>query len=113
LSTNRRPVGEGGGAAREGAALLQGLVRCGRCGRRMQVAYSGANGRVPRYHCVRGRDFHGTGQACQGLGGIRLDKAVAAAFLEAVTPAGACPDPVDTIGLSCSCCLYCIYLLFL
>src|ERR671936_737983 len=48
LRQNVRPRGEGGGAACEGAALLQGLVRCGR---RMQVAYSGANGRVPRYHC--------------------------------------------------------------
>jgi excisionase family DNA binding protein len=88
LRANVRPRGEGGGAAREGAALLQGLLRCGRCGRRMQVAYSGANGRVPRYQCVRGRDLHGTGRACQGLGGLRLDKAVAAAFLEAVSPAG-------------------------
>ncbi len=88
LRANVRPRGEGGGAAREGAALLQGLLRCGRCGRRMQVAYSGASGRVPRYHCVRGRDLHGTGNACQGLGGIRLDKAVAAAFLQAVSPAG-------------------------
>jgi DNA invertase Pin-like site-specific DNA recombinase len=30
LRANVRPRGEGGGAAREGAALLQGLVRCGR-----------------------------------------------------------------------------------
>jgi excisionase family DNA binding protein len=88
LRQNVRPRGEGGGAAREGAALLQGLVRCGRCGRRMQVAYSGSDGRVRRYACVRGRDLHATGQACQSLGGGRLDKAVAAAFLEAVTPAG-------------------------
>ncbi len=88
LRQNVRPRGEGGGAAREGAALLQGLLRCGRCGRRMQVAYSGANGRVPRYQCVRGRDLYGTGAACQGLGGIKLDKAVAAAFLDAVSPAG-------------------------
>ena len=41
LRQNMRPRGEGGGAAREGQALLQGIVRCGRCGRRMQVAYSG------------------------------------------------------------------------
>ena len=41
LRANVRPRGEGGGAAREGAALLQGLARCGRCGRRMQVSYSG------------------------------------------------------------------------
>jgi len=88
LRRNVRPRGEGGGAAREGAALLQGLLRCGRCGRRMQVGYSGTGGRVPRYACVRGRDLHATGHACQSLGGGRLDKAVADAFLEAVTPAG-------------------------
>jgi excisionase family DNA binding protein len=88
LRANVRPRGEGGGAAREGAALLQGLLRCGRCGRRMQVAYSGNTGRVPRYACVRGRDLHGTGRACQTLGGTRLDRAVADAFLEAVSPAG-------------------------
>jgi len=88
LRANVRPRGEGGGAAREGAALLQGLVRCGRCGRKMQVAYSGTNGKVRRYTCVRGRDWHATGQACQTLGGARLDKAVAAAFLEAAAPAG-------------------------
>ena len=41
LRQNVRPRGEGGGAAREGAALLQGLIRCGCCGRRMQVAYAG------------------------------------------------------------------------
>ena len=80
--------GEGGGAAREGTALLQGLVRCGRCGRRMQVAYSGTNGRVPRYACVRAHHLHGVAHPCQSLGGVRLEKAIAAAFLEAVTPAG-------------------------
>jgi excisionase family DNA binding protein len=80
--------GEGGGAAREGTALLQGIVRCGRCGRRMQVAYSGTNGRVPRYACVRAHHLHGVDHACQSLGGVRLEKAIVAAFLEAVTPAG-------------------------
>jgi len=88
LRSNVTPRGEGGGAAREGAALLQGLVRCGRCGRRMQVAYSGIGGKVRRYACVRGRDFHGTGRACQTVGGARLDKTVVGAFLEAAAPAG-------------------------
>jgi excisionase family DNA binding protein len=88
LRANVRPRGEGGGAAREGAALLQGILRCGRCGRRMQVAYSGNGGRVPRYACQRGRDLHATGAVCQSLGGLRLERAVAEAFLEAVTPAG-------------------------
>ena len=88
LRENVRPRGEGGGAAREGRALLQGLLRCGRCGRKMQVAYSGRDGRRVRYACVRGHIFHGTEGACQTLGGGRLDKEIAAMFLEAVTPAG-------------------------
>jgi len=80
--------GEGGGAAREGSALLQGLVRCGRCGRRMQVGYSGTGGTVRRYLCVRAHVLHHTETSCQSLGGGRLEKAVVEAFLEAVTPAG-------------------------
>lgn len=88
LRANVRPRGEGGGAAREGGALLQGVLRCGRCGRRMQVAYSGKDGRCVRYACVRGFHHHGTETTCQTLGGGRLDQAVAAAFLDAVSPAG-------------------------
>ena len=88
LRQNVRPRGEGGGAAREGSALLQGLVRCGRCGRRMQVAYSGNAGKVRRYACVRGHVLHHTDSTCQSLGGGRLEKAVIATFLETVTPAG-------------------------
>ena len=88
LRQNVRPRGEGGGAAREGAALLQGLVRCGRCGRRMQVGYSGTGGNVRRYLCVRGHVLHHTATSCQSLGGGRLEKAVVDAFLDAVTPAG-------------------------
>jgi DNA invertase Pin-like site-specific DNA recombinase len=53
LRGNMIKPGEGGGPAREGGALLQGIVRCGQCGRRMQVAYSGTSGRVPL--CVRAR----------------------------------------------------------
>ena len=87
LKANVRPRGEGGGAAGNGNALLQGMVRCGRCGRRMQVAYSGTNGNVPRYLCSVGHVMHATGRICGSLGGTRLDNAVADAFLEAVTPA--------------------------
>jgi hypothetical protein len=58
------PRGEGGGAAREGCALLQGLLRCGRCGRIMQIGYSGLRGHVPRYLCGRARTLDATGQNC-------------------------------------------------
>jgi Recombinase zinc beta ribbon domain len=68
LRQNVRPGGEGGGAAREGAALLHGLVRCGRCGRWMQVAYSGNGGKLRRYACA-GHVLHHTESACQTLGG--------------------------------------------
>ena len=68
LRQNVRPRGEGGGAAREGVALLQGIVRCGRCGRRMQVAYSGRKGRSPTYaNSDRGR--HAQALARAGGGG--------------------------------------------
>jgi DNA invertase Pin-like site-specific DNA recombinase len=87
LRSNVRPRGEGGGAAGHGNALLQGLIRCGRCGRRMQVAYSGTTGNVPRYLCSVGHVSHATGRICGSLGGTRLDNAVTDAFLDAVTPA--------------------------
>jgi DNA invertase Pin-like site-specific DNA recombinase len=88
LRSNMIKGGQGGGAAREGGGLLQGLVRCGHCGRRMQVAYSGTSGRVPRYACVRAHHLHGTDHSCQSVGGVRLERAITTAFLDAITPAG-------------------------
>jgi DNA invertase Pin-like site-specific DNA recombinase len=82
----RPPRGEGGGAAREGRALLQGLIRCGRCGRRMQVGYSGKT-LVPNYSCVRGNQLYGT-QRCQSVGGRRTERVVLDAVFEALQPAG-------------------------
>ena len=70
----RPPRGEGGGAAREGRALLQGLIRCGRCGRKMQVGYSGKT-LVPNYSCVRGNQLYGT-KRCQSVGGRRIERVV-------------------------------------
>lgn len=84
----RAPAGEGGGAVREGAALLQGLLRCGRCGRKLQVAYAGTGGSVRRYACHQAHRLHGTEHPCQSLGGKRLDDTVVAAFLQALAPAG-------------------------
>ena len=82
----RPPRGEGGGAAREGRALLQGLIRCGRCGRRMQVGYSGKT-LVPNYSCVRGNQLYGT-ERCQSVGGRRIERVVLDAVFEALAPAG-------------------------
>jgi hypothetical protein len=68
-------------------ALLQGLATCGRCGRRLHVFYLGKNG-TPGYYCGNSSIVNGRGERCLQVGGLRLDKAVAQAFLEAVTPAG-------------------------
>lgn len=40
-----------GGPAREGLALLQGLLLCGHCGRRLSVRYKGNGGIYPTYEC--------------------------------------------------------------
>jgi DNA invertase Pin-like site-specific DNA recombinase len=75
------------GAVREGAALLQGIVLCGRCGRRMAVRYvSVASGAVPVYTCDEVH-AHLAGPTCQSLRGDGVDAAVAHSFLEAIQPA--------------------------
>lgn len=71
-------------SARGGRALLTGLVRCGRCGRTMRVCYGSRSGHPHRYHC-RGDDSHVGGWLCIGIGGVRIDRAVAAQIVEAVS----------------------------
>lgn len=71
-------------AARGGRALLTGLVRCGRCGRMMRVFYGMASGHAHRYQC-RGDDAHVGAGLCIGIGGVRVDRAIADALLEAVS----------------------------
>lgn len=83
----RAPRGQGGGPAREGSALLQGRLRCGRCGRMMQVSYSGKGGNVPRYVCARGQQLYGSAKSCQSLGGHRLEQRVLAEVFKVLEPA--------------------------
>lgn len=72
--------------AREGCALLQGLILCGRCGRRMTVRYHQRHGRpVPAYVCQRDGIEHGL-PICQCIPGGGLDEAVGKLLLESVTP---------------------------
>jgi len=87
LDSNTRPKPhQSGGAVREGSALLQGLVTCGHCGRRLHVHYRGRNS-APGYHCA-GKDLvAGRGVYCLNVGGMAIEQAVADAFLAAITPA--------------------------
>ena len=75
------------GPPREGPALLQGLVVCGRCGRRMTVRYhTRADGTiVPDYVCQN--DGIRTAQPiCQHIGGAPVDTAISELILRALTP---------------------------
>jgi len=67
------------GAVRGGPSLVAGLLRCGRCGRRLQVAYSGT---AARYTCRR-QAATGCGLA---LGGLRIEHALEREVLRVLTP---------------------------
>jgi DNA invertase Pin-like site-specific DNA recombinase len=84
--TANRQLPTAPGAPRNGPAVLAGLVRCGRCGRRMVVRYSGPKNH-PSYTCTRGSADYAE-PLCQGLSnGAALDELVARQLLAAVQPA--------------------------
>jgi len=88
IASNTHPQPhQGGGAVREGSALLQGLATCGHCGRRLRTHYRGRN-HTPGYHCAGKNIVDGRGEYCLNVGGVQIDQAAADAFLEALTPAG-------------------------
>lgn len=88
IGSNLRPrPHQAGGAVREGAALLQGLATCGRCGRGLRVYYSGRQA-TPGYYCAGHSIVNGRGEHCLRVGGCQIDAAVAAAFLGSLAPAG-------------------------
>ena len=78
-------IPDGHRAALGGAALLQGLVLCGKCGARMHVQYAGRNRRVT-YLC-RSPEQSGTGTSkCWMVAGAAIDEQVSAAFLAVAQP---------------------------
>jgi hypothetical protein len=87
LTCNRTNLTSVAGRPRAGAALLQGLVLCGRCGHRMSVRYQGTGGRHPIYECQRWRLHDGQGGIGWSVPARPIDAAVAAHGLATVTPA--------------------------
>ncbi len=73
-------------AVREGSGLLTGLLRCGRCGRKLHVRYWGGRGTNARYLCKG--DFDSGGNYCLGFGGDRVDRRIAEEVLQAISPLG-------------------------
>ena len=79
--------GRVGGAksGRGGRALLSGVLTCGRCGRGLAVAYTGAPPGRPVYRCDRPNLALGLPR-CLSFGGSRVDAAVATEVLRVVEP---------------------------
>ncbi len=75
------------GPPREGPALLQGLVLCGRCGERMTVRYHRHHAQLmPSYLCQRVGIEHGD-HLCQVVPGARLDQLIGELLVATMTPA--------------------------
>ncbi|HYN10556.1 MAG TPA: recombinase family protein [Vicinamibacterales bacterium] len=75
------------GALRKGELILAGLLRCGHCGRKLHVAYSGTNGNTGRYHCRGAMINHGT-DPCISFGSLRVDQAVGGEIVRLSQPLG-------------------------
>ena len=73
-------------AIRGGQGLLVGLLRCGRCGRKLHVRYWGGTGTNARYLC-RG-DYDDGGQYCLGFGGAMVDRRISEELLKVISPLG-------------------------
>lgn len=78
--------GEASGSVQSGAALLVGLLRCRRCGRKLTVLYTGNHHDVLRYVCHRGWLDSGEPR-CIGFGGMSVDETIAKEVLRVVQPA--------------------------
>jgi hypothetical protein len=72
------------GAARAGELLLPGLLRCGHCGRKLHVHYSGKLG---RYNCYGARTNHGAAR-CISISGLSIDAAISNEVLRVLKPLG-------------------------
>src|SRR5712672_2681237 len=82
-NTHPRPHQSGGGAVREGTALLQGLAVCGHCGCKLSTHYTGRTA-SPGYHCAGKRIENERGLYCLNVGAIQIDDAVVRAVLTAL-----------------------------
>lgn len=75
------------GAVQRGPALLAGLLRCGRCGRKLTTTYSGGGSkRFVRYSCQRGNMDTGEPR-CIAFGGVPVDAALSREILRVLEPA--------------------------
>jgi DNA invertase Pin-like site-specific DNA recombinase len=85
LALNNYGRADGAKSGRGGKALLSGIMTCGRCGRRLSVAYTGNPQSRPVYRCDKPNLMMGLPR-CMTFGGPRVDTAIARELLQAVEP---------------------------
>lgn len=73
-------------AVRAGQGLLCGLLRCARCGHKLQVRYWGKSGTGARYLCIG--DFPSGGRYCLGFGAVVVDRRLSQEVLRTISPLG-------------------------
>jgi len=69
---------------RAGQGILVGLLRCGRCGRKLHVRYWGKSGTAARYVC--NGDYESGGRYCLAFGGSTVDQHFSRELLEVLSP---------------------------
>lgn len=69
------------GAAREGHALLQGIVMCGCCGGRLRVRYGGTGGKRAVYQCAQLEQNGYADRHCLDLAARNLEEPIVAIVL--------------------------------
>jgi DNA invertase Pin-like site-specific DNA recombinase len=75
------------GGIRGGASVFAGILRCGQCGRKVLVSYSGLHSRSIRYSCstnCRNDD----GKRCLSFSANLLERTLVGQLLESVSPLG-------------------------
>src|SRR5262249_55458053 len=86
MMTNNAHLGDRSGSVKRGSALLAGLLRCRRCGRKLMVAYTGNGPFVLRYVCHRSALDNGEPR-CITFAGVSLDEAISREIVTVLEPA--------------------------
>jgi DNA invertase Pin-like site-specific DNA recombinase len=85
MVTNNLATSRHHGAPKHGDALLAGMIRCRRCGRKLTLRYTGTKHAIPRYSCSRAWMDNGEPR-CIAFGGLRVDDSIEEALLTVVGP---------------------------
>jgi len=86
-NTDSFRAGSRGRMPREGSALLQGRVLCGRCGQRMRVRYQKVTTTLAPYYICSEEAVRRAGTTCQSIRGNDVDTAVGGLLLQSLAPA--------------------------